>query len=250
MSALVIPRRYELKYAVPEELADAVRAAILPYCSLDRFCAARPDRSYAIRTLYLDTTGWDLYRTSRGPRARSLKVRVRTYGDDGLAPVFLEVKAKDHGFVEKTRARTDAAWVDRLRGATPPGASPEEVAFRDALALRPLAPVLLVRYEREAWLGTLDEYARVTFDRRITCEPCARWDLGGVAAAVALDDAASLRGVRRGVILELKCTVDVPRWLTSVVRRLGLTRAAYSKYCTGVERLWGAPPLDGARAHE
>jgi hypothetical protein len=240
MSDLAIPRRYELKYALPESRVDAVREAILPYCALDRFCALRPERSYVIRTLYLDTFGRELYRRSREGRPRSVKVRVRTYGDEGTAPVFLELKRKEHGFILKTRGRIDAAWAERLHGPAATGAGPEEQAFRDQLARRALQPTLLVRYEREAWFSEVDEYARVTFDRRITCQAWPRWELGGSREAqVPIDDGPSLGGVPRGVLLELKCTLDFPRWMTALVQRLGLVRAGYSKYCTGVERIWG-----------
>ncbi len=246
MASLVIPRRHELKYAIPEDRVAAIREAIRPWCTLDRHCAASAERSYVIQTLYLDTARRDLYRRSRDGRPNSAKVRVRTYGEDGRSPVFLEVKRKEHGLVVKTRARTDGGWAERLRAPTA-AAGPEELAFRDAVARLALQPVLRMRYEREAWFSEVDEYARVTFDRRITCRPWSRWDLGGgTGPGLALDGAAELQGVARAVVLELKCTADVPRWMTALVGRLGLVRGGYSKYCTGVERLWGAFPPDGS----
>jgi hypothetical protein len=80
----------------------------------------------------------------------------------------------------------------------------------------------------------------VTFDRRITCQPWPRWELAGAPGSwVPIDDGPSLRGVPRAALLELKCTLDFPRWMTALIGRLGLVRTGYSKYCTGVERIWG-----------
>lgn len=240
---LVIPRRHELKYVVPAARVDAIRDAIRPYCALDRHCAGRPERTYVIRSLYLDTWARDLYRRSREGRQGTMKLRVRTYGDEGRAPVFLEVKRKVHGLILKTRGRADEAWAAHLHGAAPAGAGAAELLFRDALARHALEPVLLVRYEREAWSSTVDEYARVTFDRVITCQPWSRWDLAGPPeAGLPLDGGAPVHRVPRAVVLELKCTQDVPRWMTALIGRLGLVRTGYSKYCAGVERVWGGAP--------
>ncbi len=243
MSELDIPRRYELKYAIPESQVEAVRDALRPYCALDPYCAATGDHSYDIETIYFDTWARELYRRCRERRPISMKVRARAYGDGG-SPVFLEVKRKEHDLIRKTRARISSGWVERLREPAPADASPEEVLFRDHLARFSLQPALLVRYRREAWLSTVDGYARATFDRRITCQPWSRWEFdGGEAGWLALDGRRSMFSVPRGVVLELKCTLDVPRWMSALVRRLGLQRIGYSKYCNGVERVWGRAAL-------
>lgn len=249
MNGTAIPRRYELKYVIPEALVDAVREAILPWCTLDRFCAARAERHYTIRSIYLDTPARDLYRRCREGRPRRLKVRMRTYEGGGEAPVFLEVKRKDHGLVLKTRGRIDARAAARLREGPAAGAGPAELLFHEQLQRHALEPTLIVRYEREAWTSTVDAYGRVTFDRRITCQPWTRWDFAAPAGArVSIDGGLAMRQVPRAVLLELKCTVDVPRWMTELVGRLGLVRSGYSKYCTAVDRLWG-PATGGASFH-
>ena len=49
---------------------------------------------------------------------------------------------------------------------------------------------------------------------------------------------------RSGLVLELKSTIDVPRWMTTVQSQVGMLRTGYSKYCTGIERVWGRDSLN------
>lgn len=255
MTALVqpapIPARHELKYAVPEALTPAIREAIRPFCDLDPNSAAAPGHRYVIRSLYLDTWSRDLYRLTCERRPRRLKLRVRTYGDAPEAgQVFLEVKRREHGLVRKSRARVQGpGWAERLRGPTPADATDAERAFRHELFRLGLAPTLLVRYEREAWVGTVDRYARVTFDRRVVCAPTPRWTLAaGGSEWLAVDERRFLKGQPLGTVLELKCERAVPRWIVQLVRRFGLRRIGISKYCRSVERAWQPEGLAWDRA--
>ncbi len=243
MSDLDIPLRYELKYAIPEWQVAEVRSALQPYCLLDPHCAGSDDRSDLIQTLDFDTWARGLYRRSRERQQRIMKVRARTYGS-GEGPVFLEVKGKINGLIRKTRACIRTGWVERLANAAPDDATREERLFRDQLARLSLQPALLVRYRREAWCSAVDGYARATFDRRIVCQPWSRWEFAGTGSAwLPLDARRSVAGVARGVVFELKCPLDVPRWISALVRRMGLLRIGFSKYCNGVERVWGAEAI-------
>ena len=238
-----IPDRYELKYLISDSQTEVVRRAIEPFCTLDAHSGNAPDHHYVIRTLYLDTPGMDLYRMSCEKRSRRWKARVRQYGegDSASSTVFLEVKTKDGAVVSKLRTRMPAeGWADRLVGVPPQHGSMAEMTFRERLLRHALEPKLLVRYEREAWTSTIDAYARVTLDRRIECQPWSRWQLqGGDHGWLALDSGRNMKAVPAGVVLELKCTTAVPRWLSSLVHSLGLTRTRYSKYCQGIERTSG-----------
>lgn len=242
-SADAVPDRYELKYLVPEWQTDAIRRAIAPFCVLDPHAARAPDHAYAIQSLYLDTPSRDLYRVSQERRAVRWKARARCY--PGSDTVFLEIKAKDHDMVRKQRARIPAAaWAERLPGPVPWDASPAEQVFRARCERHGLVPTLMVRYQREAWLSTVDTYARVTFDRRIVCQPWREWSLDADEQAwLALDGASCMGGVPRGVVLELKCLSAVPRWLSQLARDLSLSKARYSKYCKGIARVDGRDAL-------
>jgi hypothetical protein len=242
-ATIAIPDRYELKYLISEAQVEAVRRAIAPFCVLDPHSEAAPDHQYGIQSLYFDTPARDIYRMSRERRARRWKLRVRRYDD--AEQVFLEVKYKDHDMVKKPRARIPAhGWVERVQAPAPTDASAAEHMFRDRCERFGLRPSLMVRYQREAWLSTIDSYARVTFDRRIVCQAWPDWSFDTDDRQwLALDGARSMLGVPAGVVLELKCLSAVPRWLSNVVHDVGLSRARYSKFCKSVERLWARDTL-------
>lgn len=241
-----IPDRYELKYVISEEQVPELREAIRPFCSLDEHSARSPTHQYLIESLYFDTFGRDLYRITRERRPDRFKVRIRRYGQsEGESPVFLEVKRKTFGVVRKTRARLAAeGWRARLEAPLRPDASSEERHFRDRVQCYDLRPALLVRYEREAWSSAVDGYARVTFDRQMCAQPCSSFSFASDPRAwVPVDHRQALRSpVPRAVVLELKCTLDVPRWMSNLTERFNLGRRGVSKYCTGVDRALG----DGA----
>jgi hypothetical protein len=245
LTPIDIPDRYEFKYLIPEWQVDEIRRAIEPFCVLDPNSARIPTHEYPIQSLYLDTINRDLYRVSRERRGRRWKARVRHY--DGSDTVFLEVKNKDRDMVKKTRAKILVdGWVERVQGPLHAEASPAERLFCQRLLRFHLAPTVMVRYLREAWLSTVDSYARVTFDRRIVCQPWTDWSLDADPRNwIALDGARSMLGVPRGVVLELKCLSAVPRWLVNVISNADLQKTRYSKYCKGIERLFARDTLLG-----
>jgi hypothetical protein len=245
LSPIDIPDRYEFKYLIPEWQVEAIRHAIEPFCVLDPNSARAPNHEYSIHSLYLDTMNRDLYRISRERRAFRWKARVRHY--DGSDTVFLEVKNKNYDMVKKPRAKIpEAGWVERVHGPLHADASPAERLFCQRLARHHLVPTLMVRYAREAWLSTVDSYARVTFDRQVVCQPWDEWSFDADERNwIALDDLHSMGNVPHGVVLELKCLSAVPRWISNLAQNAGLHKTRYSKYCKGIERHFARDTLLG-----
>lgn len=256
-SPSMIERR-EYKLLVDRATAAAVRAAIAPFCRLDPYAARSPTRAYAIESLYLDTPDLALYWANDHEQLDRVKMRIRRYPDAPSGPVFFEVKRRVNDLIAKSRGRVAAdAWARLL--ADPSAPIPDAVTGRDRAAVeRFLAlartlhvrPVTVVRYQREPYVSTIDDYARVTFDTRIEAQrvdepvlalPPDRWR--------ALDDAVMQRcpDPRSHVVLELKFTNLVPLWLVNVVRRLGLSRAAFSKYGSSIRALHAVPERRAAR---
>ena len=234
-----IPDRYELKYLVPEGITDAVRAAVAPFCAPDPHARDLPGGRYTITSLYLDSPRHEFYRAKSERDFARLKLRVRTYGDESEGPVFIEIKRKYGEIIAKTRVRAPrASWPELLAGAPPADADPVLHDFSALMARYRAGAVLLARYTREPFVSLVDDYARVTFDRELRYQACDRFDLRGEAMAWhQADDRIATKGTRYGAVLELKCTVDVPRWMMGIIRRFDLLRTGYSKYCTGVARI-------------
>lgn len=235
--------RREYKYLIDQSKVAAVRGAILPYCKVDPFAAKSPTRTYTIETLYFDTEDLSLFWANDHEQADRIKMRVRRYADIPGSPLFFEVKRRINDVISKSRGRVDPrAWTGLLSGGA---AIPAEIAGRDRAAVeRFLAlahtlhvrPFTLVRYQREPYVSTIDDYARVTFDTRIEAHSCddltfdpdgGRWR--------ALDGAVLQHSLESLTVLELKFTNNIPLWLVNLTRSLQLVRRGYSKYGNSIK---------------
>ena len=210
--------RREYKYLLDERTAARVRAEIRGICVPD----AHGER-YTIDTLYVDTLALDLYHaTVENQRVRE-KLRIRTY--DGARTVFLEVKKRVDDVIVKSRAELPRqSWAEILETGDIDRA-PDAGVFFARYHRRAYVPCLIVRYERDAYTSTLDDYVRVTFDRDISARPCSYLDF---------EDRA-MTPVDSGVVLELKFSGNAPAWMRNLVRKLELPRLAFSKYARAVE---------------
>ncbi len=251
-----IPPRFEHKYVVPTALAAAFRERLGDHAELDSNSATSPDHRYLVTSLYYDTAGLDLFEDAQqGVRTR-FKLRVRRYGEKlGDSPVFFEVKHRVGDVVRKSRAFVPPLrWYRRLVDDHP-DAKEAEIDFRARVLARRCQPTLLVRYAREAWKGHIDNYVRITFDTRLEFA-----DVDGLSAGVRdgeleswaqwrpADDAVAFDDTESLVLIELKFEHAVPRWLTAIVRDLGLRRQGFSKYGVGIARTFGrSGGLDVAR---
>lgn len=248
-SADDIPPRYEHKFLLTLGQAEEVRRIIAPFCTLDPFSARSPDRRYRVTSLYLDTPHLGFYRAWELTAPRRFKLRVRGYGERlGDSPVFLEVKERISDTILKRRTVVDAReWLSRARDGA--GETPAERDFAARRDRFRCVPALLVRYEREAWKGAWDAYARVTFDGHLQFQPCDRWTLEGDGGPWRpLDDVENVGEPDPRILLELKFERDVPRWLVGLMRNLELDRRGFSKYGTGVRQVFDpARRLDAAR---
>jgi hypothetical protein len=82
----------------------------------------------------------------------------------------------------------------------------------------------------------VDDYARVTFDRRICVQPADGWCMQGYANEWTMVDGAwHDNGLDSPVVLEVKCEWRMPNWLQVLLRRYELDVCGFSKYSTGVE---------------
>jgi SPX domain protein involved in polyphosphate accumulation len=250
--ALHIERR-EFKYLIDDYTAERVRRFIGPFCELDKNARHHGDRRYLIDSLYFDTPDMRLYRANDEEVTNRFKLRVRTYPTTPGAPVFFEVKARYHDVVVKDRGRAPKNWPALLApgvGAIQPGSASFESAaverFATLVRMHHARPVVLVRYTREPYESTIDDYARVTLDRaiqsqlvdQISMEPTpGRWRPS--------DTGERMESGFSPTVLELKFTTHVPIWMVDMVRALELDRRSFSKYGRSIEA-WSEHP-DGRR---
>ena len=170
--------RFEAKYIIPRSLVEPIKDFIRPYCVMDKHCKASGGHYY-INTLQMDSPDLSLHYAKEWEASHRFKLRVRTYGKPpGKAPVFLEIKRKYFERVIKSRACIPfEEWkpgvLQRNAKELNLKSVKEREAFREFVRLSneiDARPFVYIRYNREAFTGIFDHYARITFDSEL-CLP-------------------------------------------------------------------------------
>lgn len=232
--------RYELKYLLGVEAQETIRERIAPFTERDLHALDRPDFIYTVRSAYFDTDDLQYYYERQDGLKVRKKLRARVYNEaNGTSPLFLEIKRKFNRRIFKERIAVPRASLDVVLNGVDP--HPERHLldsslparhslgrFRYILTAAALHPVVLVAYEREAFVGRENHRVRVTFDMNLRSQMhpsldglCCEDDL-----RVFLSD---------HFVLELKFDVVMPEWMRRMVRQLGLSARPYSKYCFGID---------------
>ncbi len=235
--------RFEAKYIIPRRLVEPIKDFIRPYCTMDKHCAAAGGR-YTINTLQLDSPSLSLHYAKEWEASHRFKLRVRTYGNPpGAAPVFMEIKRKYFERVIKSRACIPfAEWkpgvlrrhVDELQLKS----VKEREAFREFVRLTneiDAGPLVYIRYSREAFTGIFDHYARITFDSKLCYQPVRdmyNWGRGG--RFISMDSGLVRNRRESSLVLEVKCTEQVPSWMVELVQEFDLVRCGNCKYSTAI----------------
>jgi hypothetical protein len=233
-------QRREIKYIISEEQALAVRAYLSSYLEPDEFAAGKPDNSYAVHTLYLDSNNLATYRAANFGDRNRFKLRIRYYDDKPESPVFFEIKRRINDGIVKQRARVRREAVRSLLVGEPP--APEHLFawhpqhWADLLDFWQLverlqaAPRAHNAYLREAYVSAQESNVRVTIDRAVRIGPEFGGELG-----LTIDEGVEV--FANVVILELKFTERMPTWLIEMVRGFDLKSSGAAKYVQGVELL-------------
>jgi hypothetical protein len=234
-------QRFELKYIVDERITLHVRDFLSGYLELDDYGVGKPNLSYSVHSLYLDSDDLAMHQSGVSGTRNRFKLRLRYYDGKADSPVFCEIKRRADSCILKQRCGIRRAAVPLLLA----GQLPEPSALltdqaRHWVALQRFVvlmeqfnarPKLHNHYLREAWVSPHDNSIRVTFDRHVRVEPFFR------RKAVA----EMTEGVRihpeHQLVLEVKFTSRFPNWFKELVRRFDLMQFSCSKYSEGVEML-------------
>src|SRR5687767_15110344 len=113
--------RFELKYIITEDTALQIRDYVRSYLELDENGVGKPNYSYPVHSLYLDSEDLKLYWATINGEKNRYKLRVRFYNDDPEAPVFCEVKRRQNNCIIKHRAAIWRQYLpELLAGQMPP----------------------------------------------------------------------------------------------------------------------------------
>jgi hypothetical protein len=177
MERAALLTRVDRKYVLPLAAADDLLRRLAAVAGGARVLDVDGRRTFAYRSVYLDTPDLLTYRQAAHRRARRFKVRTRSYLDSDEH--WLEVKVRDR------RGRTVKERLLRTQDAPAPADDDLAVPFtRDVLAHHhqplpdglSLRPVLTATYRRATvWLPGDD--TRLTLDTVLACR-------GGTGTAV------------------------------------------------------------------
>jgi len=96
-------QRFELKYLITEKVALRIRDFVSSYLEIDEYGASKPNLSYPVHSLYLDSNDLKTYhQTLNGTRNR-FKLRLRFYDDRPETPIFFEIKRRVNNCIQKQR---------------------------------------------------------------------------------------------------------------------------------------------------
>lgn len=250
-------QRFELKYIIDEETALKVRDFVSGHLNMDEYSVVRPNYSYPVHSLYIDSDDLRLYWETINGNKNRYKLRLRFYSTNPDSPVFFEIKRRMNNIILKQRGgvRQDAIqWL--LNGHLPE----EEhlVAKNNAKHLVALQrfcqlmygmhgkPKVHITYLREAYVSD-DDTVRVTLDRHVKAEE-------NLTSTIKTEMEKPVESFVKQVILELKFTNRFPNWFRDLVHAFNIMQCGAAKYISSVEGL-GARRLEAttpvvAEAHD
>ena len=165
---MALPLRHELKFLVTRTQLEVLRHVVKPVLHLDPN-AVKNGGFYHIRSLYFDTVFDDsLYEKYSGVMNRD-KYRMRIYNLDGQN-IFMECKTKIGTLISKRSVKIPRDLAEQLIAGDPAGLeNTRSGLLRDVyreMRTRLMHPVVIVDYEREAYLHPAEE-VRITFDMKV-----------------------------------------------------------------------------------
>ncbi len=217
--AIVVMKRYELKYLLSGEQTEFLRTRLQGHMEPD--CFGRT----SIASLYYDTPDYRLIRQSVEKPQFKEKIRLRSYGlaDEG-SPVFLELKRKAYGIVYKRRVQSTIPLVHRFfaeEGDICAGGqiNREITAFRDFY--KTLVPSCLIIYDRTA-------YFEPEGDLRLTIDEAPRYRTQELNLTSSMEGRLLLEP--GWTILEVKVQQAMPLWLSAILDEGKIFKGSFSKY--------------------
>ena len=230
-------QRFELKYLISEETALLVRDFVRSYLDFDEYSVGKPNFSYPVHSLYLDSDDLKLYWTTINGDKNRFKLRLRYYSTHADSPIFFEVKRRLNNCIMKQRGGVRQDSVSTLlRGHLPEMAHLVSKNPNQLVALQRFCqlandmhavPKVHIFYMREAYVSD-DDTVRVTIDRAVMAEP-------NLSPSVKTHMENPSRSFDKDVILELKFTNRFPNWFKELVRVFGVMQCGAAKYVESVQ---------------
>lgn len=232
-------QRFELKYWIPERTALLVRDFVRSYLEMDEFSVGRPNFSYPVHSLYLDSDDLKTYWWTINGDKNRYKLRIRYYSAQSDAPAFFEIKRRMNNCILKQRGAVRQEVIDRLltgyfpeRGHLLSASESHLTAvqrFSQCMQMLRAVPKVHISYLREAYVSEND-MVRLTMDRKVCAEP-------NLTTRLTTEMSSPKRSFDENVILELKFTDRFPDWFGHLVRTFNVMQCGAAKYVESIQAL-------------
>ena len=233
--------RFELKYLITLQQAEKFKSALRAYLVPDEH--GNNNGRYALASLYYDSPDLRCYWEKVDGVKFRRKLRIRRYEMDEVfteeTPVFVEIKQRVDRVTQKRRAILPYSEALRLCNdrQIPDHAPDDKVIIEEIYVFLwqyNLRPVSIVRYERQAFIGTdYDIGLRVTFDTSLSFQS-HQLHLHEQPSGLPMLPA-------NFVVMEIKVNERIPYWLTEMVAAHNLQMNRISKYCRSIEAAQNMP---------
>jgi hypothetical protein len=230
---------HELNYLISEEVALRLRDFVREYLDLNEYSVARPNFSFPVHSLYLDSPDLELYRKARNDLEHRCQLRIRFHDDRPASPVFLEIKRRAVDVVARQRCAASREAIGFvLGGEMPPHDLLIDPSPRSLLAIEDFmeltrrlqaSPQVRLSFLREAYVSD-DEGVQVTFDRQIVFEPCRE-------PVLQCEMEAPQPLFAPHVLFELNFIEHYPKWFREMVQHFNLTECGVDKFVGAVASL-------------
>lgn len=238
-------KRYEDKFIIDSEQFERLKEKLKGKTELDSFCK---NGSYSIYNIYFDRDDNEVIRRSSEKPYYKEKLRLRSYGepDGDNYPVFLELKKKIGGTVNKRRA--DMTYGEAKRFLEN-GEKPETSDYITVQVLceienfmqrhmNRIKPAAFLCYNRVAMFGVKDSSFRLTFDSDITARRENVTLSGGCGGDRLLPEGKYL--------MEVKFSGAMPLAFAAILSELKIYSRSFSKIGTEYTEMTRIKALESA----
>jgi SPX domain protein involved in polyphosphate accumulation len=227
--------RFELKYLIPIETADALKTDLEGHVQADSFSGTA---GYPVLSLYYDSPSHEFFWDKIEGLKFRRKLRIRAYPGSGLedqGAVMVEIKQRINKTVQKRRLKLplDKAYElcsGQLSGVELDPLDAAVVAeVKELVNNKQLKPTCLISYQRAAFQGLIyNPGLRITFDTELKAR------IQNMQLEKSADFGNHYFIPPGWAILEVKVDEKVPDWLASLLNSHNCELRRVSKYCAGL----------------
>ncbi len=223
--------RFEFKYRISYYQYLNVKSSISPYMRFDSYTQNNKSKKYLVRSLYYETSDYELYSQKMSGDAERAKFRLRTYSAkmEQTQNIRAEIKVRQGESLAKysTFASIPAYqyFINHCKWSMEES-DPVLIEFNRYLLAKALRPKVLVEYNREGYESRTNSQVRITFDHHVR----------SVHEKTLFPSNPFFRAHHPfEIVLEIKCKSTYPFWLKKIILDNGLRYIANSKYTQSIE---------------